>query len=120
MSLLESPMEESPQVIIQQEDALKKSLDVPDCSYSHDSMGAGHRQERPSVQRDDALYKAAWSKEMGDVTEGLTYRTVSVLLISWDDKAGDLKTGKEVQMQEIVTRKRLSNQIGRSRNYTTF
>ena len=98
MALFESPIEESPQAMIQQEDALKSSLDLPDCSCSHDPMDAGHRQERRSVQRDDALFKAVWSKEMGDVAEGFIYRTVSVLLISWDGKAGDLKTGEEVHM----------------------
>jgi hypothetical protein len=51
-----------------------------------------------ALQRDDAHFAAIWSSITGDVGKRSVYRTVSVLLISWDDKAGDLNTGEEVSI----------------------
>lgn len=48
------------------------------------------------IERDDAKFKALWSNEMGEIGERAVYQSVSVLLISWDGEAGDLKTEEEV------------------------
>jgi len=66
---LESPTEERPKVTIHQGDAL---------------------------QHEDAHLGILWDSLMGDVGNRSVYRTVSALLISWDDKSGDLKTEEEV------------------------
>lgn len=88
---------ESPKAMVQDEDAPKGRLDIPDCPYCHRPMGDGCEEETNSLQRDDARFKAIWSKEMGEAGQGSVYRSVSVLLISWDDKAGDLNTEEEVR-----------------------
>ena len=85
MAICETPSEESPPAMTQQEE---------------------HEKDIHTLQRDDARLKATWSKEMGDVWEFPVYRTVSVLLISWDDEAGDLKTEEEVKIQPSLTEKR--------------
>lgn len=73
-------------------------------------------EERHSLQLDDARLKAVWNKEMGDAGERSVYGTVSVLLISWDDEAGDLKTAEEVGIRPSYDIENLLNKNGRSRN----
>ena len=91
-----SPTEKNLSTTSRQKDASNSSLDLPNCHYYHRPVGDGHGEERHSIQRDDARFKAIWEKEMGDVGERSIYQSVSVLLISWDDEAGDLKTEEEV------------------------
>jgi hypothetical protein len=96
-----SHVEESPAATIQQEDGPNRDLDPLNCPVCHRPMNDGLGDRRHSLQRDDARFKAIWSKEMGDVGEGSIYSTVSALLVSWNDEAGDLKTGEEVRMLTI-------------------
>lgn len=81
----------------EEEGAQKSRLDLSNCPYCHQPIGDGYGEETHSLQREDARFKAIWSKEMGDAGQGSVYRKVSALLISWDDQAGDLKTDEEVR-----------------------
>jgi hypothetical protein len=97
-------VEESPRSTIQQEDGPNRDLGPGNCPTCHRPMNEstdGFGDQRHCLQRDDARFKAVWSKEMGDPGEGSVYSTVSVLLVSWNDEAGDLKTGEEVRMLTI-------------------
>lgn len=97
MALYVSPVEERQLGdMIQQKVVPESNIGPANCPYCHRPMGYGCEEECHALQRDDARFKAVWSKEMGDVGQGSVYRTVSVLLISWDDEAGDLKTEEEV------------------------
>jgi hypothetical protein len=93
--------EEIPTARSQQEDGPNRDLSPPNCPVCHRPMNDGLGDQRHCLQRDDARFKAVWSKEMGDPGEGSVYSTVSVLLVSWNDEAGDLKTGEEVRMLTI-------------------
>jgi hypothetical protein len=59
-------------------------------------------QHGNTMQNDDARLKLIWDSIMVDVGKKTVYRTVSVLLISWDDDAGDLKTGQEVRCSFMI------------------
>jgi hypothetical protein len=97
MALCQSPIEERQlEDMIQRKEGPESSLGLASCPYCRRPMSDECGEESHALQRDDARFKAVWSKEMGDVGQGSVYRTVSVLLISWDDEAGDLRTGEEV------------------------
>ncbi|KAF7506054.1 hypothetical protein GJ744_012301 [Endocarpon pusillum] len=101
-----SSTEQSTSAAGRQEEGPNTDPSLPNHAYCHQPMGSECVEERHSLQRDDARLKAVWSKEMGDAGERSVYRTVSVLLISWDDEAGDLKTEEEVQKLTHVLKDR--------------
>jgi hypothetical protein len=110
MAYWASHVEESPRSIIQQEDGPNRDLGPQNCPTCHQPINEstdGLDDQRHCLQRDDARFKAVWAKEMGDVGEGSVYSMVSVLLVSWNDEAGDLKTGEEVRMLIIHDNRKL-------------
>jgi hypothetical protein len=119
MALYESHCEEIPEATIQQDDA-KDNFGLPSYPYFHQPTTDGPGEGIASLQRDDARFKAVWSREMGDVGQESVYSSVSVLLISWGDEAGDLRTGKEVRFTSLIRTNRLPNDVGRSKDYTAF